>query len=339
MQVGRRYGLFDTLMWTKWNIIAFAALSAVPVVLREHLGWSWLRVPWLPIALVGTAVAFYLGFKNNSSYERLWEARKIWGGIVNTSRAWTVAARDLLSNLHADDPVSEEELSAARRALVFRHLAWLHTLTLQMRVIKPWEHIRARDMGIRRLLGTEVTEESWEKVRPFLSEEEFADVRRKKNTATQILGLQSKALAELRARGLVDDFRHIAMQELLSELYTLQGKSERIKNFPFPRQYATVNFFFIWLFIALLPFGMVELFNEMGAGFVWLTVPFSTMVAWVFHTMEMIGDYSENPFEGMHNDVPILQIAASIEVDLRELIDDTDLPSVPGPRGKMRIVV
>jgi len=63
----------------------------------------------------------------------------------------------------------------------------------------------------------------------------------------------------------------------------------------------------------------------------WLTIPFTMLVSWVFILMEMIGDYSENPFEGLYNDVPITSMARGIEIDIREMLDETDLPEPTKP--------
>jgi putative membrane protein len=131
------------------------------------------------------------------------------------------------------------------------------------------------------------------------------------------------------------------MQGVLNELVALQGKSERIKNFPYPRQYASLNSYFMWVFVLLLPFGVMFEFDKIGTEieatlphigkyFVWLSVPFSVLVMWVFHTMERIGRVSENPFEGTPNDVPITTIARGIEIDLREMIDQ-DPSDIPAP--------
>jgi hypothetical protein len=110
------------------------------------------------------------------------------------------------------------------------------------------------------------------------------------------------------------------------DLYTQQGKCERIKNFPYPKQYGTLNLMFTRLFINLVPFGMLNEFAKMGEGFVWLTIPFSALVAWVFNMMERIGEASENPFEGGANDVPITAITRTIEIDLREMLGERDVP-------------
>jgi putative membrane protein len=131
------------------------------------------------------------------------------------------------------------------------------------------------------------------------------------------------------------------MEKVLVELYALQGKSERIKNFPYPRQYATLNSIFLWIFILLVPFGVMFEFDQIGETlsaryptvghyFVWLSVPFSVLVMWVFHTMERIGHVSENPFEGKSMDVPITTISRGIEIDLREMLDENPA-SIPPP--------
>ncbi|MEZ4914903.1 MAG: bestrophin family ion channel [Chitinophagales bacterium] len=113
-----------------------------------------------------------------------------------------------------------------------------------------------------------------------------------------------------------------------------------MKNFPFPRQYATVNYFFVLLFIILLPFGMLDVFNtEIWRAYIWVAIPFSVVGSWVFWMMEMIGDYSENPFEGLYNDVPITNISSSIERDILQMLDETDLPEVTKPITEFQLLV
>ncbi len=129
-------------------------------------------------------------------------------------------------------------------------------------------------------------------------------------------------MKDLRKRGLIEDFRHMEMENVLIEFFNLQGKSKRIKNFPYPRQFATNNYYFVWIFLILLPFGVMHEFDTIGINlvenhpfigghFVWLTIPFSVVVSWVFHTMERIGRTGENPFEGTANDVPITTMAST----------------------------
>ena len=160
----------------------------------------------------------------------------------------------------------------------------------------------------------------------FIPEKEFEAYKLKSNISTQILLTQSKRLQELKNKGYIEDFRHMELYRLIQSFYEDQGKSERIKNFPFPRQYASVALWMTWVFAALIPFGMLQAFKDMGDSMLWLNILFSALIIWVFFLMEKIGDYSENPFEGTYNDVPITSIARAIEIDLREMINDDNIP-------------
>ena len=340
MQAGRRYTFLQTLNWTKRYILVFVVFDTIPVVLYRVFGLEWMSLPWQPISLVGIAVAFYLGFKNNASYDRLWEARKIWGGIVNASRSFTVMARDFVSNDAAEAPRSGDELTRMTKQLVHRHIGWLYGLTFQLRKPMKWEHHQQRDRWFREHLSSVHSEDNFFKLKEYLSQEDYEYVMSKGNHASQLLSLQSKHLMQLRQAGSIEHFRHLEMQALITEFYTLQGKSERIKNFPFPRQYAAVNFFFVVLFIALLPFGMINVFSRAPEAYwIWLSIPCSVIGSWVFWMMEVIGDYSENPFEGLSNDVPISTIARSIEIDIRQMLDETDLPKPLEPMGDFYVLM
>ena len=125
------------LKWTRRHIYLFLVLAIIPVVLFDIVGLKWLHVPWLPLGVLGTAVAFLVSFKNNASYYRLWEARKIWGGIVNSSRSWTIMVKDFINNDHANKKLSQDELFKIHRELVHRHVAWLTALRYQLRKDKP----------------------------------------------------------------------------------------------------------------------------------------------------------------------------------------------------------
>lgn len=148
----------------------------------------------------------------------------------------------------------------------------------------------------------------------------------KSNTATQLIAQQSRDLRELHAKGLIHELRQVEMQNMLVDLYGQHGRCERIKNFPYPRQYATLNLMFVRLFNVLVPFGMIGEFAKLGTSFIWLTIPGSALIAWVFMIMERIGESTENPFEGSANDVPITAMTRTIEIDLREMLGETDIP-------------
>ena len=166
----------------------------------------------------------------------------------------------------------------------------------------------------------------------YLEPDEWEYVLSKNNKAAALLYLQSDNIAELKKKGLIWEFSFLELENLLEEMFTLQGKSERIKNFPYPRQYATLSHMFVWAFLILFPFGIVPEFAKIAESlssnfslswcFTWLAIPFCTIVSWVFHTMQRIGTVGENPFEGSANDVPISTISRGIEIDLRQLLDE-----------------
>ncbi|MEM1337036.1 MAG: bestrophin family ion channel [Bacteroidota bacterium] len=337
MQSTRRYSIYAIIRWQRWILIGLVLLMSIPVILYDQLHWEWLRIPWQPVSVIGIAIAFYLGFKNNSSYDRLWEARKIWGGIVNASRSFTVMARDFVDTSAASRRYSQQEISRIQQRLVYRQVAWLYALALQLRKPSKWEHFSKGDQKFRVSANTDFAESKFERIQPYLSTTDFEYIMRKGNKASHLLSLQSKDIMQLREQQILDGFLHQQMQKMITEFYTLMGKSERIKNFPFPRQYAGINYYFTILFVLLLPFAMLGIFAENYN--IWLTIPFSIVAAWVFITMEMIGDYSENPFEGLYNDVPILGISKSIEIDIRQMLEEVDLPAAEAPIGQMKILV
>lgn len=338
------YSHLQMLKWTSHDTIIFVVWAFVPVILYEVFDLKWLHLPWLPIALIGTAVAFVVGFQNNAAYGRIWEARKIWGGIVNTSRSWGILVNDYITNAFAEEKASEEELKQIKKELIYRHIGWITSLRHAMRAPKPWEHFLKHKTNRIWNEMAEIREFKYtleEELEPYLSKKDFDYILSKTNKATHCISLQSKQLKELRERGLIEDFRHMEMGNLLTELFESQGKSERIKNFPYPRQFATLNHDFVWIFLLLIPFGIMNEFNSIGmklvdnypfigAHFVWLTIPFSVIVSWVFHTMERIGRTGDNPFEGTANDVPITTMSRGIEIDLREMLDEPS-ESIPKP--------
>jgi putative membrane protein len=282
------------------------------------------ELPWEPISVIGIAVAFYLGFKNNSSYDRTWEARKIWGGIVNNSRSF---GAQVVSFVHGDDAV------AIRKELIYRHTAWITALRYQLRLPREWEHTEDRVSKLYSPSVVEMNSELDKELCKYLPHDEIVGYLKQSNVATQILATQSKRLQELRDKGIYEDFRHMELVRLIVSFYDGQGASERIKNFPFPRQYASTALWLTVVFCGLLPFGIIDVFHEFS-GFMFWICPFMVgLITWIFFLMEKIGDYSENPFEGTYNDVPITTISRGIEIDLREMINDTDIPKPIAPEN------
>ena len=327
-------------MWTRFETFLFIILIVACVAIYYFFDLSWLKIPWTPLAFIGTAVAFVIGFQNNAAYGRIWEARKIWGGIVNTSRTFGMSLQDMLTNEYAETKLSEKEIQQEIKTLTYRHIAWMTALRHAMRMPKPWEttanHRTNQEWGFK---PPEKNSSLDVDLKPYVSDSDFEYVMSKNNKQTALLYLQSHHLRKLKEQGIIWEFSFLHLEGVLEELFTHQGKSERIKNFPYPRQFATLNHFFMWIFVLLLPLAIVPQFAEIGKEFadthpmisdlfVWFCIPFYVIVAWVFHTMERIGRTGENPFEGTANDVPISTIARGIEIDLRQNLGEAteDIP-------------
>ncbi|WP_044203838.1 bestrophin family protein [Flammeovirga sp. OC4] len=350
MYTKRIYSVSIMVKWTRRYIYQFIILAILPVILYEVLGFKWLKLPWLPIGLVGTALAFVIGFKNNASYGRLWEARKIYGGIVNASRLLATMVNDFITNEHAKRERTEEEFFEIKKEIIHRHIAWMTCLRYALRTKKSWETsaVNKSDkeyMDAMQIIEYENTLE--DELEGYVSKEEKEYILDFGNKQNACLTLQSKQFRELQLSGLIEDFRHMEFKNMIAELFALQGKAERIKNFPYPRQFATLNLYFVWIFVIFLPFGLMSEFDKIGHvllnqnvldprflfiadNFVWLSIPTSVVISWIFFTMERVGDVSENPFEGIGNDVPISTMSRGIEIDIRQMIGE-DKALLPAP--------
>ncbi len=335
MYIQRVFNPINAIRFSYIPIIIFALYSLTVVKLFTWHHYEWLKIPWVPLTLIGIAVAFYVGFKNNSAYDRTWEARKIWGGIVNSSRSWGSMVKGFVTDEFALDSVPNEEVEAIRKRLIYRHIAWLYRLKRQLRALKPWEHDVRLNRRYRKYIAELFPNDDPEtELKKLMSSEEADQLLKSKNACTQLIDMQSEDLRELKRRGLIDDFRHMELQKMLTEFYTLQGKCERIKNFPLPRHYASLSVYFVYIFIFLLPMGLLSAFSDasLNSYMIWSVIPFSTLISWVFWMMESAGDYAENPFEGLAFDTPMDSLTRTIEIDLREMLGETDLPAPIGPK-------
>jgi putative membrane protein len=168
-------------------------------------------------------------------------------------------------------------------------------------------------------------------MRKYLSSTEYSALPLHRNAAVQMIDRQSQELARLRKSGYLGSFEHITLQGILNDLYDHQGKAERIKKTPLPRQFGSFGFIMICIFIVMLPFGFFSEFDKISSYGIWLAIPFIVVISWVYIVMELAGDYSENPFEGLAYDVPLLSICRTIEIDLLQQLGETDLPKAIQP--------
>lgn len=315
------------IMWFCWReVLFFIVLSTLVYWLYccQHLQWA--AVPFLPVGTIGTAVAFYIGFKNNSSYERLWEGRKIWGSILNLSRYFAMLVTDLPAS-----GANSSELAAVKQRMVRRQINWCDLLRLQLREhADHWNHERVpaevQLMERYKILG-DPSQELNAYLSNNISPADREILQGKTNPAATLLKLQMSEVLDLQRKDLVSDTVAEQLLTTLSECIKEQGGSERLKTFPFPRQYAYFSGVFVWIFLVLLPFGLVAELAKAGVGLDWMVIPFSTLISWIFVTMEQVGDTSEDPFGMGLNDVPLSAICRNIEIELLEMLGETNLPA------------
>lgn len=333
MHAGKSYKLSEFLLWTRRNIFLALLVAIIAVVLYKVLDLKFLAIPWTVVGLLGTATAFIVGFKNSQTYSRTWEGRIIWGAILNSSRAFGTMARDFFNQ-----PEKTKEL-------VYRHFAWLTTMRYAMRDSRNWETThKSYNNEYKAFYDIPEKQTSLEEeLAKYIDAAELKYILGTKNKAAQLLSLQSKTIRELYDNKDLDSHQFIEMEKMIKDFFDQQGRSERIKNFPFPRQFATINSFFINLFCLMLPFGLLKEFDKlnenvggvMQGNMVWLVIPFSVLVSWVYTSLEQVGESTENPFEGAANDVPISQMSRTIEIDMREMLGETDLPPALQPKNNI----
>lgn len=279
------------LFFTWKNDLFLLLCCLLSYLANEYLISIYLQIPTFVPTLLGTALAFFIGFNNNQAYDRWWEARKIWGSVVNDSRTW---ARGLIHYTHAD-AAEMPAVQDMRRIMVLRHLAFLHALRFVLRG---------------------VNDDTYKK---YLSPADIKAVEGQSNIHNAILGLQSKDLEYIYQKGYINDFRFMQLNQSLIDFCNHMGGSERIKNTIFPTTYHYFTQLFIWLFVVVLTLSTAD---ALDIGSIFL----SWALGFVFHTSHFIGRALVNPFYPLITCVPLNQITRTIEINLLEMLGEDDIP-------------
>jgi putative membrane protein len=244
-----------------------------------------------PLTLIGSALSIFLGFRTNSAYQRWWEGRILWGGIVNQSRNF---ARQILS--FTDGSANREQVETFEREMVYYQIAFVHATRCHLRRQDPFEEIA-----------------------PFLPSRVLNDLHTEQNVPAALLHRMAMRLKAAHHSGWFDTLRFISLSDTLNELTNLLGGCERIKNTTLPRQYDVFPRLFVWIFNTLLPFGLVKSLH-------WYTVPVCTVIAFIFIALDVIGANIENPFENTIHDTPMTSLSRTIEINLRQMLGEKELP-------------
>ncbi len=300
MIVKRNFDLRKVFLNIRFETLT-TLLVAISVFLLHKLNVIDIALPFSIAGILGSALAIFIAFRNQSSYARWWEARTIWGGIINNSR---IFARQMIANVdHAVNigKASNTDASLYKKEMIDRQIAFAHSLRL---------HLRKQN--------------SLEEFQHLLSENEFELIKIKQNRPNILLHTQGIRIKDAMQKEMLGAFDNISMEPNLATFSNWQGACERIKNTPLPMNYQYFTKLFLYVFIFVLPICLIGDFAKMNIDF--MIIPVSFIICFVFAVMNRVGEINENPFENKITDIPMTAICHSIERDLKEMLGERDLP-------------
>ena len=260
------------------------------VVLYQNFHVTRISIPIAVPALLGTIISLLLAFRSNQAYDRWWEARIIWGAIVNDSRT---ISRQILS--FVENPYDLEEIEQFKKQFIKRQIAWCNALSLSLRGFNTHK-------GMER----------------HLDKNELNSIKNQRNVTVALLELHAMDLKKALAEGWINKYQQIQIDQSITALCNHMGGSQRIKNTIFPVTYSKYINMSIQLFILLLPFGLIEYFGYME-------VPLVIAISTFFLLVEKMAIHLQDPFENKPTDTPTTTICRNIEKDLYQMLDDHKL--------------
>lgn len=280
-------------------------LVACAVTLESHLtGDLQHDLTVVPFTLISLALGVFLGFRNNTSYDRYWEGRKLWGRLVNDARSFarmtlTVLALDANPHVAPEQRLGQAALDTLKRDLIYRTIAYVHALRLHLR----------NELGDLAPLSA------------FLREHELAALRVQRNIPLAILQTLSENIAHARRVGVLHARDTHLFENMLNDLCDVQGGCERIKNTPIPWSYTVLMHSIVAIYCFALPFGLINTTK--------LATPLVVvLIAYAFLGLDAVGDELEEPFGTDYNDLPLTTLSRMVEVNLRQQLGEQDLPEL-----------
>lgn len=274
----------------KNELLLVTAYSVGIVILYQNFHVTRISIPVTVPALLGTVISLLLAFRSNQAYDRWWEARQLWGRIVNDSRS---LARQVLS--FTDNPYSVDEIEQFKSRFIKRQIAWCYSVSLNLRGFNAWK-------GLER----------------YMDKNEMAFLKKQNNVTVALLDLHGRDLRLALREGKINAYQQTAIDNTLTALCNHMGGAERIKKTIFPVTYSKYITMSIHLFIMLLPFGLIEFFGYME-------VPLVIAIAAFFLLVEKMAVHLQDPFENKPTDTPMTSICQTIEKDLFQMLDEEEL--------------
>ncbi|MDB4998963.1 MAG: hypothetical protein JWR76_40 [Mucilaginibacter sp.] len=268
--------------------VAMVAVYAILIaIIYNNFHITRISIPIAVPTILGTIISLLLAFKSNQAYDRWWEARTLWGAIVNDTRTLT---RQLLT--FVDTPYGEAEQKAFCERVAKRQIAWCYSLSRHLRKQDPLHDLDR-----------------------LISAEDIQHIKKYDNIPLALLELQGADLRNVFKLGWINEFQQIQIDETLVRFSNSMGGCERIKNTVFPATYSVYIHFSVLLFILLLPFGLIEFFGV-------VEVPLVIAIASSFFLIENMAIHLQDPFENKPTDTPTTTISRTIERDIKQLLKE-----------------
>lgn len=253
-------------------------------------------IPVMPIAIpafIGTAISVILSFKLNQSYDRWWEARKIWGSIVNDSRSFVIQLQSFIAS--GNENIIKE--------IAFRHIAWCYSLGQNLRGLDAKANLDN-----------------------FISDKDLDAIDKHANKPLALLQLNALQIAELKDKGDLPIFSHVQINNTMVNFSNAMGMAERIKNTVFPVTYRLFLHFFIYVFAVTLSIALRDIES-------YFEIPLLLIISAAFFLLERSATHLQDPFSNRPTDTAMTTIATTIEINIKQLLGETDVPEPLQPKG------
>ncbi|MFA6246106.1 MAG: bestrophin family ion channel [Mucilaginibacter sp.] len=246
-------------------------------------------IPQMPVAIptfIGTAISVILSFKISQSYDRWWEARKIWGSIVNESRTFILQLQSFVS----------KDRQKEIKAVAYRQIAWCYSLGQTLRGLDAMANLDK-----------------------YLSEDDMEEIKRHMNKPLAILQLNTQQITNLREEGSLELFSQVQINNTLVNFSNAMGMAERIKSTVFPQTYRLFLHYFIYIFVVTLSIALTDIDS-------FFEIPLLLVISSAFFLLEKSATHLQDPFNNLPTDTAMTTIATNIEINIKQLIGDPDVP-------------
>ncbi|MDN3580979.1 bestrophin family protein [Mucilaginibacter flavus] len=274
----------------KKELILTAIYSATIYFVHQFYNFKAMSIPLTVSTILGTIISLLLAFRSNQAYDRWWEARILWGGIVNDCRTLT---RQILT--FVDSSQDGEQKRALKERMIRRQMAWCYSLSCHLRGQNAKDNLDA-----------------------YLSEEDAKALKKAGNAPLAINEMQGHDLRTLYKLGWINEYQQVTLDGTLTNFMNFMGGCERIKNTVFPSTYSVYIHYLVLFFVLLLPFSLIEFFGI-------LQVPLVIAISSAFFLIEKMAIHLQDPFENMPTDTPTTTISRNIEKNLKQMMKD-ELP-------------